>query len=186
MYTEKQVFLMVGQRGAGKTHYGEKLVNRHPTLQAINRDEILTRVFGSTHLSPYTGGHHHVAQIVTRLLRMKFSKNESFKILFDYWTGCSEERKFWLAELRRMGATKVTALYFVTPLEKVEEWFWKKPGIAKASDMIKLQSKGFMFFSKHAPKHDYELFHALASEIDRDGFDEVIRIDPTQELVSLF
>lgn len=179
------VYLLVGQRGSGKSHYAKQVIERQPEISAVSRDEILVRLFGSVHMSPYTGGQYFAQEIMYRLLRCKLSTQTGLKLILDTWTGYSEERRSLVKKLRQYGATRIVALYFVTSLKTVNIWFWEKPGIAKAEEMKARQGKGFVFFSKDAPSHDYEFFHENASQINSDGFDKVIRIDPKKELISL-
>jgi hypothetical protein len=105
----------------------------------------------------------------------------NIRIILDCWTGDSDERKLLMRKLREYGATRVVAIYFLTPIEAVNEWFWLKPGIARFGDMGKCEGEKLVYFSDSAPAHDYEVFHRLAKEIDRDGFEQVIRVDPTAE-----
>ncbi len=175
---EKIVYLLIGQRGSGKTTYTKKLTEEDKKFYVINRDDILIKLFGSVHLSPYTGEHFYADNIVFRLLRKKLSAKNEVKIILDYWTGSSLERRTLIRKLREYGATKVIALYFITPLELVEKWFWEKPGIAKMSRIREPRKEEVVYFSEDAPSHDYEIFHDLAKGIDADGFNQVIRIDP--------
>ncbi len=182
---KNNVFLLVGQRGSGKSYYGKRLVENHPELTVVSRDEILVRRFGSVHTDPYSGAGYYAQEILYRLLRRKLGTQTNVKLLLDCWTRDSRERKNLLRKLRSYGANRVVALYFVTPLKTVETWFWQKPGIAKIRDMKNHQGERLSFFSDDAPRHDHELFHKLASKIDSDGFDKVMRIDPTKKLVVL-
>jgi predicted kinase len=179
-------YLLVGQRGAGKSHYASKLKEQHPELVLISRDEILVRLFGSTSLSPYTDGHIHANDEIFREIEKTFSKNKGEKVLLDHWTGFSCERRSLVRKLRQLGALRVVALYFTTPLPLVEQWFWSKPGIARISEIgTRNGEKDIAFYSDNAPSYDFNLFHKEAQDIDDNGFDEVIRIDPQNELVVL-
>lgn len=185
MKRQNDVFLLVGQRGSGKSHYGKRLIEADPKLQVISRDEILIRRYGSVHTDPYSGAGYYAYEIMDRLLRRKLATQTRARLLLDCWTGDSRERKNLLKKLRYYGADRVVALYFITPLTIVENWFWSKPGIAKIGEIRTRQGEGLSFFSENAPRHDHELFHELAAKIDSDGFDEVVRINPQKELVVL-
>lgn len=183
---KNDVFILIGQRGAGKSTYGAKLQKEYPgQLQAVSRDEIMIRKFGRVHTDGYCGELHYAYHLMHRLLRHKLAAESGVAILLDCWMGTSRERKEILRILRQHGANKVTALYFVTPLELVEQWFWEKPGIAKFGDHSKSHSAGTAFFPEDAPLHDYHLFHKHAADINADGFDHVIRVHPLEDLVSL-
>lgn len=185
MNEEKVVFLLIGQRGSGKSAYGQRLLENHPDLTAISRDEILIRFSGSVHLDPYSGTLHCAYEAMCRLVRFKLTTQAGVRILLDCWTGSSRERQSLLRKLREYGATRVVALYFITPLEVVEQWFWQKPGIAKASEMATRKGEHLSFFEDSAPRYDHQLFHERAATLEADGFDEVIRVDPQTELVNL-
>lgn len=185
MEKNNTVYLLVGQRGSGKSDYARRIIENQPEISIVSRDEILRRLCGSADTDPYTGAQYFVQKVMHRLLRLKLSTQTGFRLILDIWTGESRERKILVAKLRQYGATRIVALYFITSRETVNSWFWKKPGIAKMKDMGRLQGKGFVFFSEDAPTRDYKVFHELASQIDSDGFDEVVRIDPQKELVAL-
>lgn len=179
------VYLLVGQRGAGKSVYAEKIVSQQPEVMLVSRDAVLVRLFGSTDSSPYSGQSQYGGAVTKRLLRRVLVTRTNLKIVFDYWTGESRDRQNLNRRLREYGAARTIALYFVTPLPLVNEWFWKKPGIARMEEMSARPNEGLVFYSKGAPSRDYEAFHELASAIDADGFDEVIRINPLEPLVTL-
>ncbi len=185
MKKDNTVYLLVGQRGAGKSYYAHKLVQDNPELILVSRDEILIRLFGSVHGNSYTGDHHLAENEMHHLLRDKLAKQTGIKLILDTWTGESVERSTLTNNLRKYGATHVIALYFITPVEIVNLWFWKKPGIAKAKEWKTKKDRGLIFFHEDAPSHDYKVFHSLASEIDSDGFDKVIRINPQEEIITL-
>ena len=185
MYSTNTVYLLVGQRGAGKNVYASKIVSQQPEVVFISRDAVLVRLFGSTDLSPYSGQSGHGCDVTKRLLRRILSTRTNLKIIFDYWTGESCSRQGLSQWLRRHGAVRVVALYFITPLSSVNEWFWEKPGIAKLKEMRTRANEGLCFFCEDAPSRDYEMFHKRASNIASDGFDEVIKINPLEPVITL-
>lgn len=181
----KCVYLLVGQRGAGKSHYAKRLLANQPKLSLISRDEILMRKFGSTGTNPYGGAQWYAFEVMQRLLRFVLQTRPITNIVLDCWTEDSKGRISLVQKLREYGATRVVALYFVTPREIVNSWFWLKPGIAKIEEMKSRNGENLVYFSADAPLRDYNMFHRLALKIDSDGFDEVIRIDPQTELMLL-
>lgn len=180
-----RVYLLVGQRGSGKNFYAEKLLSHQPELMLISRDAVLVNRFGSTDTCPYGGAQHFAAEETKRLLQEALSVDKGSRIILDYWTEDSKSRESLIRCLRQFGASKVNALYFITPLDLVNEWFWKKPGIAKLSQMRTLQDQGFTFFSEDAPVRDHAAFHELAANIDSDGFNAVIRINPVESVIRI-
>ncbi len=185
MENNNVVFLLVGPRGSGKSEYLKKILADQVGISPISRDEILMRLFGSVHLGLYEQSFSIVIAVLLRLLRRKLSTQTNLKLVLDCWTGRSSERRRLVAKLREYGASKVVALYFTTPVELVNEWFWKKPLTAKASEMKGSHPKGTLFFTESTPSRDHGLFHQFATEIDSDGFDQVIRINPLDPIVVL-
>ena len=184
MARDNSVYLLVGQRGSGKSEYAKKLLANQPNLSVINRDEILRRICGTEEASIYSGVHDFAFDVMYRLLRFKLSTRKNLRLILDSWTESTNERKCLLSKLRQYGADSVVALYFVTPLKLVEEWFWQKPGIAKAGDMSK-EGPGITFFSKDSVMEDFKIFHRYARNINSNGFDEVIRVNPLDPLIVL-
>ena len=182
---DNRVYLLVGQQGAGKSEYAKRLIEQQPDLSFVSRDEILMKEFGTVFLDSYSGGHEYAYEIMYRALRDALSAKQGIRMLLDTWTGDKDDRNHLIARLREYGADHVVALYFITPLPLVESWFWKKPGVAKISEMRAHRGEGLTFFSEDGPRRDYETFHMFAKEIDSNGFDEVIRIDPSKELITI-
>lgn len=184
--TRKCVYLLVGQRGAGKSCYAKRLLANQPGLSLISRDEILVRKFGSTDTDPYGGAQWYASEVIHRLLRFVLRTRPMINIVLDCWTGDGKGRALLVQKLREYGATRVVALYFVTPREVVSSWFWLKPGIAKMEDMGKRGGENLVYFSADAPSRNYDTFHRLARCINSDGFDQIIRIDPqTKPIIML-
>jgi hypothetical protein len=179
------IYLLVGQRGAGKTSYAKRLIESQPEFHLMSRDDILVRKFGTADTDPDDGTQEHAAALLLRLVRFKLSTGQADRLILDMWTERSGERKRLVELLRKYGASRVVALYFVTPVELVNLWFWLKPGVAKSEERRTRRGQGLLFFPSDGPARDYELFHQLARDIDSDGFDEVIRVDPRKELIVL-
>ncbi len=178
--SNNEVYLLVGPRGSGKSTYTKQFDGLNDTF-VISRDEILIRLFGSTHLDSYSGGHQHGDEVMNRLLRRKLSTQNGVKIILDTWNGSNDERRRILEKLREYGATKVTAIFFSTRVEFVDAWFWRKPGIVKFSER-KTNKEGICYMD-YAPKRDYELFHLYAAGIEHIGFDAIVYVDPSQGLL---
>lgn len=169
--------LTVGPRGAGKTTFCTAAMQQDPTLTLIERDAILMDRFGTTMLNSYSGGHEEAAGIMWSAVEHHLRDPHAKPLLLDTWCGDSRVRKIIIDRLRSMGADRVIAWYFVTSLETVDDWFWQKPGIAKSGSPQE-GKPGFATFPAWATAHDHMKYHALASDIDDDGFDAVFRIDP--------
>ncbi len=173
----REVIVTVGTRGSGKSTFCEKALALDPSFVEVSRDKILLKVFNGTYLDPYGGGHFFASEKMwAEVTKHLFSPD--LKMILDTWNGDRHDRWLIARKLRDLGADRVVAWYFTTPVETVEEWFWQKPGIAKSSEMLARQGQGLVFFSEDAPRRDHEMFHRLAAEIDTEGFDEVVRINP--------
>jgi hypothetical protein len=183
--TKKQVYLLTGPRGSGKSHYGQLLVQRQPELAWISRDEILVQNFGSVTLDSYSGGHFLVAKLVREQLQALLQKEGDTRILLDYWTGTNDERARWLTFLRQCGVDSVDVLYFNTSVDLVNQWFWMKPGVARISEMPARPNEGLVFYCESSPSRDHRLFHEFAVGIEKLGFDQIIQVDPTADLIPL-
>ena len=174
----REVILIVGPRASGKSSFCEKAIAVDSSIVLVSRDTILTELFGKTSLDPYSGGHVHALERMWEVVEDQLKSHSPLRMILDTWNGSSGERRRIIAQLRRLGAERITAWYFVTPVEYVEEWFWKKPGIARMEEMATRQNQGLIFYSSDAPRRDYELFYQTASEVASDGFDQILRINP--------
>ena len=174
----RKVIVTVGPRACGKSDFCEKAITIEPAIVLISRDKLLVEMFGSTSLNAYSGGHFIALERMWEMVSEKLRSSSESIIILDTWNGSSEERSLMIRKLRDLGTNHIEAWYFITPVESVDAWFWKKPGVAKIGEMRKRQGEGLVFYSEDAPRRDYELFHQFASRIDSDGFDRVIRINP--------
>ncbi|MFA6301123.1 MAG: AAA family ATPase [Candidatus Paceibacterota bacterium] len=174
----REVILTVGPRGCGKSSFCQRAVVLDPSVVLISRDELLIKLFGKTSLSPYTGDHEYVYEQMWKMVEEKLESTSKLRMILDTWNGTSDERYCIIRMLRFLGVDQIKAWYFVTPAENVCEWFWKKPDVAKISEMSTRQGEDLSFYSEDAPLRDHALFHKLAADIDSDGFDGVIKVNP--------
>ncbi len=172
-----EAMLTVGPRASGKSEFCRKAILVDPSISLVSRDELLIELFGATSLDPYTGDHYLAEKQMWKVVEERLKSGSHSKTILDTWNGSSEERASIIHMLRNLGADKVKAWYFVTPLEYVDQWFWQKPGIARMSKMRSHLGQEFVFYNDDAPRRDYKLFHQLALGIESDGFDEVTKID---------
>lgn len=173
----REVIVTVGTRAAGKSKFCEAALELDPSIIEVSRDKILIELFGSTSLDPYTGGHFYGYKKLWEAVE-KWLATKDVKMILDVWNEDQSDRRSIIKKLRDFGADRVIAWYFTTPVEAVEEWFWKKPGIAKMGEMHTKQGEGLSFYSEDAPRQDHEMFHQLAADVESDGFDEIVRINP--------
>ncbi len=174
----REVILIVGPRASGKSSFCERTVAIDSSIVLVSRDAMLVELFGKTSLDPYSGGHEYVSEQMWKVVEDQLKSISPLRMILDTWNGSSDERRNIIAQLRRLGAERIIAWYFVTPVEYVKEWFWKKPNIAKVEEMATRQNQGLTFYSSDAPRRDHEIFHQMALGIASDGFDRILRINP--------
>ncbi len=167
--SEKTVFVTVGPRGSGKSTFCERIISKNPNVTLISRDKILMSLFGDVCLSPYSGGHQYAYSIMWKMVGEHLNRSANILIL-DVWNGYFDERKYIIDFLRKLGAEKIIALYFITPVSSVEKWFWQKPEVVRSH------------YLDTSPVHDHILFHRLARGICSNGFDQVLNIDPENNI----
>ena len=175
------IFLLVGQRGAGKTTFAQKVVQVQPEISFINRDEICENLYNTTYFDPYWHSPKRPTQLIEKLLVERVSNEPECKIILEFWSPTSGNRKGLIQWLQKLGISRVVALYFITPLELVDVWFWEKEDVLKD---LKARQTGDNS-SKTSQSDDYHMFHFFAQDIDKEGFAEVIRVDPTKPLIIL-
>ena len=179
MNTQVIVYVLIGQRGAGKSTFAQKLSARQPEIRIISRDTIPMDTFGRIDYDSYSGNLGYAEEAVWCEVG-KILVSGCAKVVLDHWSWTTRDRQFIIRKLREFWVTTVVALYFKTPLEFVEQWFWTKPKIAKGSEAERIGYKqGFTFYLDDAPQRDFESFHCHAKTIFSDGFDQVIEVDPT-------
>ncbi|MBX4199845.1 hypothetical protein KW790_00020 [Candidatus Parcubacteria bacterium] len=174
----RQAIVIVGPRASGKSSFCEKAIALDTSMTLISRDKILIEEFGQTTLDSYSGGHEYALGKMWEQVRVHLRDSPNTKMILDCWSGDQRDRAYINKRLRAMKVKSIEAWYFITPVQQVEEWFWKKPGIARSSEMKNRQDKGLTFYLEDAPRRDHELFHELAKGIDSEEFDQVIRINP--------
>jgi len=162
----KTVYLTSGPRGSGKSTYIKELVSRHPEVSLISRDEILIRLFGSTSLESYGGGHFAAMEVLFKEVGKCLSSGEKADLVLDCWNGFPEDRKDMIGRLRNLGADRVVCWQFITTIDMCIKWFLQKGDV-----------RGY---SERGARHDYRLYHRLAKDIQEDGFDGVCLVDPCQ------
>ena len=172
----KTVFLTSGTRGAGKSTYCSKIIKNNSEISLISRDEILIELFGQTELDSYGDGHYYAYEImwerVNKQLKSVGVNGKDFQMILDCWNGFPEERQRIIRKLREAGADRVVIWVFTTPLETIIRWFDEK-------NRNKDEDREFeRKINKSRSRHDYELFNELAANIKKDGFDEVVYINP--------
>lgn len=186
MNTHTVVYVLIGQRAAGKSTYAKKLKAKQPGLQLINRDDVLMQKFGRIDCDHYSGNLEWGEDETWRQVKKVLSVDQGVKLVLDHWFWTSHDRRKMIERLQELGATKVIALYFRTPVETVSQWFWLKPKIAKVSEMRRIGTdQGYTFYLEDSPMDDHVNFHRLAESISTDGFDSVVEINPLDELIYL-
>lgn len=186
----KTVYVPIGPRAAGKSTACTDVRKNKPHYKIISRDGLLDRFFGGVHQDPYNGAHNSAVAVVKRLLQRALDRGREH-IILDTWTEEDMERVQLIQSIKELGADRVVAIYFTTPAETVDNWFWQKPRVAKLSTRPKgvidpltiteETSESLTYFPDNAPLRGYTVFHRFAAQIDSNGFDEVIRFNPLEQ-----
>ena len=173
----REAIVTVGPRAAGKSTFCERVIALDPSIVKVSRDEIAVELFGTDHADPRSGRHTIVREKMIEQVE-SFLVRENLRMILDTWNSNRHERRSVIRKLREQGFNRVVAWYFTTPADVVEKWFWKKPGVARMSEMSRRKGEGLAFYFEDSPRRDHKAFHCLASDIDSDGFDTVISINP--------
>lgn len=167
----KTVFLTCGTRGAGKSTYCEAMARENPKLILLSRDNILVELFRSTELNPYEGGHYYAYRVLWEKVECCLAEVGDVQIILDCWNGFPKERKAILKRLRDAGANRVVVWRFITPLETVIGWFNNK-----AEDEFNSKES-----NERRSRYDYALFEKMSANIESEGFDDVLYINPAHK-----
>jgi hypothetical protein len=175
-----EAILTIGPQGSGKSSFCKMVREFDPSIGLVSRDQILMQMFGRVYLDSYSGGHHQASICMWEEVEKIVRANSNSRFILDAWSGNARGRRTIIEKLRRLGVDRIVGWYFITDVEKVTEWFWKNPEVARFSDYLSNERRGqnLVFFDDNAPKHDYGLFHRLANDIESEGFDLIIKIDP--------
>lgn len=163
----KILLLTSGPRGGGKTTYAEEIKRNQPNIPIVSRDEIRLKLFGSIGLNPYTSDTQVAFTAMSEALKLSLSTKESSEIvILDCWNGYSNERKKIIKTARECGAHRVHCLQFFVPLRICIKWFAQKTYTGGLTE--------------HSVRWDYELYYRTAEDIENDGFDSIIPVNPCQ------
>jgi predicted kinase len=173
----REVILTVGTRAAGKSTFCKGVTEFDPSITMVSRDAILMSMFGKTSLDSYSGGHEYAAERMWEAVQKQLEPRDA-RMILDTWNGDGRSRRWIIQKLRKLGANRVVAWYFITPVEVVEQWFWQKPDIAKFGEMGTTTGVERTYYFEDAPRRDHEMYHSRATDIDQDGFDRITRINP--------
>lgn len=177
----KRVILMVGPQYSGKSTFCQKALPLFPDVSYVSRDEILIELFGTTLLSRYTGEHGAGLNRLWEIVATRLRKRGRVTLLLDMWNGFLQERMLIAEKLRRLGARKVDAWYFVTPLETCIKWsFLREP--VKPSDNERYQRESQV----QRVTHDYKLYHSTSRIMQEGVFHSIERINPLYDEPRLF
>lgn len=159
------VYLTSGPRGTGKSIFVEEIIKRFKEVCLVSRDKISIELFGSTSFDPYCGGGYEVIEeLFYRIKKLIRLSNKRADIIVDCWNGFPSERVAITRRLREVGVDRVICWQFIVPEDTCVKWFFQKN-----------DSKGY---SESGIRSDYALYYKTAKDIEKEGFDQVYRIDP--------
>lgn len=182
----KRAILTVGPQYAGKSTFCKRATKAFPHVLYVSRDEILVRVFGSTCLSPYTNDHEVGLGIMWNQIHEQLRRLDEFMLILDAWNGFPREREEMVQKLRRCGAERVDAWYFITPVEQCVEWSIKRqPPPAPNPGASKIVRDALNKSRKQGVEHDHRLFHSKQVAMDT-CFNNISCVDPRHHKPSFF
>lgn len=181
------VYVLIGQRGAGKSTYAKALYQRDPTLRLLIRDDISVRCFGSLYFHADKQEEDrrfiYTLKLMFRFLKRTFSSKPGSRVIMEVLATTQAGRRSYIETLQKLGATKIIALCFETPLEIVDQWFWQKPEVGLMG--VEKEGEDLLFFTRDTPTRQHEAFQHHLATIDTDGWDQVIRVNPLEPLITL-
>jgi len=171
----KTAILTVGPRWSGKSTFCNQIIRSRSEIVLVSRDAILIELFGSTCISPYSGGHGFALEKMWEITTEYMQRNEMLMIL-DCWNGFAEERNEITKKLRSIEIERIIAWYFITPEDVCLRWFMED-----AEDEIKKEKSKYRELyikSKQTSYlHDYQLYHSQPVDFIQ-GFDCIRKINP--------
>lgn len=176
----KTAILTVGPQGAGKSTYCEKTMAAHPDIFYVSRDKILTELYGSAWLDPYSGAHQHgMEQVWETIAKVCQQGNDQGVMIVDVWNQDHLDRLRIVHKLRELYFEIVKAWYFVTPLEISMRWFYGRENVSenKNSKWAALAND----LRRCSYTRCFRGYHHDAEDV-RNGklFDSVVFINPLQ------
>lgn len=167
----KNIILTSGPKGAGKSTYSKKFIERYPETQYISRDDLLMELFNKTTTNPDTSESTYAhMKLLGRIKEKLDEQTEGLELIVDYWNGYPHERKKLIKEFKELGANQVICWKFITPNSIAADWFFKKE-----------DSYGYL----DGYLADYKLYHKKSQNIESEGFDKVVYINPAQLVLDL-
>ena len=170
----KRAIVLAGPMGCGKSTFGRKLAAANPGMTWICRDEILTELFGTVWLSPYTGEHFHGEKVMWEKIAAALQAEHAF-ILLDTWNGSRKDRQGITKQLREFGAEWIAGWRFITAEKTGLQWYIQRESVGKDAKQLRMLNAPWRAEDYH---HDYVLFHKHGVHLNQ-GFDSVCDVDPT-------
>lgn len=139
----------------------------------MSRDEILTELFGTAWLNPYTGHHSVGLEKMWRIVAQYLRRTDIILIL-DTWNGFADEREAIVKKLRSLRVDRVDAWRFTTPQETCFEWSLKREPVGEG------RSEKWTQFRRESRRlqceENWQLFHS--QPLGDKLFDEIVEINP--------
>lgn len=167
----KRVIVTIGPQYAGKSTFCAEVVKAHPDVVLVSRDAILTEMFGSPWLDPYTGDHFVGLEKMWEIV-VEHLKQPRITLILDTWNDSPRSRAEIAEKLAQAGAERVDGWYFMTPLVSCVRWSFKR-------DPIPVKNRWSILRRRHRVRSYAEAYAAYHNqEIEReDNFHSVRRIN---------
>ncbi len=181
------VVLTVGLQGVGKTIFCKKIIQAHPSIGYVNRDQIFLDHFcqGAHDMELHDLDSRHAA-ILERVLQ-EISNSTSTCIILDFWNITARDRQHILNRLRRLGIHRVGIWRFTIPEETRVSWLNKRQQTIITSScrrslkyLFSGPSEETLRLAKLSVQHHQSLiFNQATQNIEKEeGFDFFVNINP--------
>ncbi len=122
----KRVILMVGPQYAGKSTFCARTVEIFPDIKWLSRDAVFIELFGTVYIGNVPRKYHEGMKEFWLRVSRELLKPGPGTILLDVFSASATEWNEMASKLSQMGADRIEAWHFVTPLNQCLAWIKKR------------------------------------------------------------